>query len=83
MTYAGIELCLHVRHVNIFLFFTSVILRKGFLFLSDIQKVYSELLQLTACDTNHCASNVWETVEAASPRDSSKSLEKLKNVIVK
>jgi hypothetical protein len=83
MTYAGFELCLHVTGGNIFLFFILFSLRNGFLFLPDIREVHPELLQLTAGDTNHRAVDGWESVIKASPWDSSKTLEKYTNVIMK
>ena len=83
MTYAGFELCLHVRDVIIFLIAILRIHGKRLLFLPDIQKVHSELLQLTAGDTNHRAINGWQGVTAARPCESSKTLEKGKSLIVK
>jgi len=76
MTYAGFEPCLHVRDVNIFLIVILGSHRKRLLFLPDIQKVHSELFQLTAGDTNHRAINGWQRVKAARPWESSKTLEK-------
>jgi hypothetical protein len=79
--YAGLEPCLNVRDVNIFLIVILNSHRKRLLFLPDIQKVHSEFLQLTAGDTNHSAINGWQTVIAAKPWETCKTLKikKIKN----
>jgi hypothetical protein len=77
-TYAGFELCLYVRDVSIFLIVILCNHRKRLLFLLDIQEIHSELLQLTAGDTDHRAINGWQTVIAAKPWESSKTLKIIK-----
>ena len=50
------------------------------MFLPDIQKVHSELLQLTTGDTNHRAINGWQSVITARPWESSKTLKNEINI---
>jgi hypothetical protein len=50
------------------------------MFLLDIQEIHSELLQLTAGDTNHHAINGWQTVIAVKPWETCKTLKNNKKL---